>query len=596
MNSGAKEWKPNATAKDWTPSWAQPAAAAAPAAGGNAAAPAAEQAPAAPAAPSAEVAAPTEAVEAPASTPAPEASVDEAAASLEATSISAEAEAKAEVKAEPKATEAAPKEEPAAPVEKAAAPAQQDKPAAPAKEAAPANEPTVDSVGLQKEVEKQLEMIKDADKRDHLNVVFIGHVDAGKSTLSGAILYALGTVDKRTIERYEQEAKERNRESWFLAYIMDTNEEERAKGKTVEVGRAFIETENKRITILDAPGHKNYVPAMISGASQADVGILVISARKGEFEAGFDGLGQTREHAMLAKTLGIQKLVVVINKMDEQTVKWSEERYESCVKKLRPFLKGCGYRVKRDVTFLPISALSGHGVQKRTTADVCPWAPAINGGKSLLEILDETVIAGRDESKALRMTIVERYNDRGVVLMGKIESGVIYVGQTVCVCPNQTLVKVDSITINEEEVQGAKPGENVLVRCGQLNDNEVSKGHVVCSKFYPVIGRSEILAQVHLIGLLEHRPLLSAGYNAVFHAHTAEEECTVTGIKAILDHNGKITKKNPPFARTGSSVIVSIELSRSIVLEEYEKTPTLGRFTLRDEGTTIAIGIIKRLK
>merc|ERR1712238_46300 len=166
-----------------------------------------------------------------------------------------------------------------------------------------------------KEAEEDLVPIKEGDPREHLNLVFIGHVDAGKSTLSGSILYITENVDKRTIERYEKEAKERNRESWFLAFIMDTNEEERAKGKTVEVGRAHFETDAKRYTILDAPGHKNYVPNMIMGASQADVGVLVISARKGEFETGFDRGGQTRKHAMLAKTLGVSYMVVVINKM-----------------------------------------------------------------------------------------------------------------------------------------------------------------------------------------------------------------------------------------------------------------------------------------
>ena len=176
------------------------------------------------------------------------------------------------------------------------------------------------------EEEEDVVTVKEGDPREHLNIVFIGHVDAGKSTLSGNILYLTDNVDKRTIEKYEREAKDRNRESWFLAFIMDTNEEERAKGKTVEVGRAYFVTQEKRYTILDAPGHKNYVPNMIMGASQADVGVLVISARKGEFEAGFDRGGQTREHAMLCKTLGISYLIVAINKMDDPTVNWSIER------------------------------------------------------------------------------------------------------------------------------------------------------------------------------------------------------------------------------------------------------------------------------
>jgi peptide chain release factor subunit 3 len=212
--------------------------------------------------------------------------------------------------------------------------------------------------------------LREDDIRENINLVFIGHVDAGKSTLSGNILYLTDNVDKRTIERYEREAKARSRESWFLAFIMDTSEEERAKGKTVEVGRAHFSTPAKRYTILDAPGHKNYVPNMIAGAAQADVGVLVISARRGEFETGFERGGQTREHALLAKTLGVKYLVVVVNKMDEPTVRWSQDRYDECCSKLKPFLKQCGYTIKKDVRFIPISGLNGANVKVEVSPDV----------------------------------------------------------------------------------------------------------------------------------------------------------------------------------------------------------------------------------
>ena len=163
-------------------------------------------------------------------------------------------------------------------------------------------------------------------EKEHVNIVFIGHVDAGKSTIGGQLMYLTNMVDKRTLEKYEKEAKEKNRETWYLSWCMDTNQEERDKGKTVEVGRAYFETEKKHFTILDAPGHKSYVPNMIGGASQADLAVLVISARKGEFETGFERGGQTREHAMLVKTAGVKHLVILINKMDDPTVKWSKER------------------------------------------------------------------------------------------------------------------------------------------------------------------------------------------------------------------------------------------------------------------------------
>lgn len=190
--------------------------------------------------------------------------------------------------------------------------------------------------------------------RAPVNIVFIGHVDAGKSTICGSILLMTGRVDKNELRKLEMEAKEKKRESWYLAYIMDINEEERSKGKTVEVGKAHFQTPNKRFTILDAPGHKNYVPNMIAGASQADYAALVISAKTGEFESGFEKGGQTREHAMLAKCLGVLKLVVVINKMDED--KWSQPRYDFIKEQLSPFLaNSCGFDLNKDVFWVPIS-------------------------------------------------------------------------------------------------------------------------------------------------------------------------------------------------------------------------------------------------
>ncbi|XP_016383051.1 eukaryotic peptide chain release factor GTP-binding subunit ERF3A-like [Sinocyclocheilus rhinocerous] len=210
-----------------------------------------------------------------------------------------------------------------------------------------------------------------APKKEHVNVVFIGHVDAGKSTIGGQIMYLTGMVDKRTLEKYEKEAKEKNRETWYLSWALDTNQEERDKGKTVEVGRAYFETEKKHFTILDAPGHKSFVPNMIGGASQADLAVLVISARKGEFETGFEKGGQTREHAMLAKTAGVKHLIVLVNKMDDPTVNWSLERYEECKEKLVPFLKKVGFNPRKDVHFMPCSGLTGANLKE--PAEYCPW-------------------------------------------------------------------------------------------------------------------------------------------------------------------------------------------------------------------------------
>jgi peptide chain release factor subunit 3 len=235
------------------------------------------------------------------------------------------------------------------------------------------------------------ETLGDLFGKQHLNIVFVGHVDAGKSTMGGNLLYVTGMIDKRTMEKYEREAKEAGRESWYLSWALDSTPQERSKvrcscsiaiyffsftsfqGKTVEVGRAYFETPARKYTILDAPGHKTYVPSMISGAAQADVAILVISSRKGEFETGFEKGGQTREHIMLVKTAGVSKIVVVINKMDDPTVEWNQARYNEIKDKLIVFIKAAGFNPKTDVNFIPVSAYTGVNLKDRVTQQQCPW-------------------------------------------------------------------------------------------------------------------------------------------------------------------------------------------------------------------------------
>lgn len=444
------------------------------------------------------------------------------------------------------------------------------------------------------------EELKDVDPREHINLVFIGHVDAGKSTLSGNILYLTDNVDKRTIERYEREAKERNRESWFLAFIMDTNEEERAKGKTVEVGRAEFNTDKKRYTILDAPGHKNYVPNMIMGASQADIAVLVISARKGEFETGFDRGGQTREHAMLAKTLGVSYLVVVINKMDDPTVQWKKERYDECVKKLRPFLKGCGFVIKKEVKFIPISGLTGANVISQVADSECPWwkksvATAENNTPypTLVGMLDDLEIKGRDIGAPLRVPVLDRYTDRGTIAMGKVESGVIRPGMKVTVMPTRRQFKVDSVWANEDPVTLARPGENVLIKLNNCGTEDILKGFVICSD-PPCRAVDKLICQIGVMDMPDNCKILTNGFEAMFHSHTCEEECTVVKLFETTNSKGQVNK-NPRFANIGMKVICMIQLARTVPVETFEDYPFLGRFTLRTEGKTIAIGKVNKL-
>jgi peptide chain release factor subunit 3 len=450
------------------------------------------------------------------------------------------------------------------------------------------------------EAMESTEPVKEGDPREHLNLVFIGHVDAGKSTLSGSILYITENVDKRTIERYEKEAKERNRDSWFLAFIMDTNEEERAKGKTVEVGKAHFETDNKRYTILDAPGHRNYVPNMIMGASQADVGVLVISARKGEFETGFDRGGQTREHAMLAKTLGVSYLVVVINKMDDPTVEWAKSRFDECVQKLRPFLKGCGFVIKREVKFIPISGLKGANVKDEVDPSVCPWwkkcwQSGENNTKAstLIDLLDSLEISGRDATAPVRVPILDRYTDRGTIAMGKVESGVIRPGMKVTLMPTRAVFKVDAVWANEDPVSAARPGENILVKLAGAGTEDVRKGFVLCTQ--PACRSvDKIICQIYVTEMPENTLIMTAGFQAMFHAHTCEEECSILKIFETTNAKGKVVK-GARFAGIGMTCICMIQLQQTVPVETYDTYPFLGRFTLRTEGKTIAIGKIQKL-
>lgn len=442
--------------------------------------------------------------------------------------------------------------------------------------------------------------VKEGDPREHLNLVFIGHVDAGKSTLSGNILYLTDNVDKRTIEKYEQEAKERNRDSWFLAFIMDTNEEERAKGKTVEVGKAYFETELKRYTILDAPGHKNYVPNMIQGACQADIAVLVISARKGEFETGFDRGGQTREHAMLAKTLGVSHLVVAVNKMDEPTVQWKKERYEECINKLRPFLKSCGFVIKREVKFIPISGLGGANVLKEVDPEVCSWwKDCYTSGENnttaptLISLLDTLEMTGRDAIAPLRIPVLDRYNDRGTIAMGKVESGTVRPGMKITIMPTNNQYKVDEVWANEVPVSAARPGENVLVKISGAKVVDILKGYVICGK-PPCRAVDKIICQIAIADMPENQKIMTAGFTCMFHAHTCEEECTVSKIFETTNSKGQVVK-GARFASVGMRAVVMLDLEQTASLETYDDFAFLGRFTLRTEGKTVAIGKVIKL-
>lgn len=426
--------------------------------------------------------------------------------------------------------------------------------------------------------------------KQHLNVVFCGHVDAGKSTMGGQLLYLTGMVDKRTLEKYERDAKEAGRESWYLSWALDSTPQEREKGKTVEVGRAFFETEKRRYTILDAPGHKGYVPSMISGAAQADVAVLVISARKGEFETGFEKGGQTREHIVLAKTAGVQKMIVVINKMDEPTVQWDKARYDEIVTKLNPFLKGSGFNLKTDVNYIPVSAYSGDNIKDQVSKPEAAWCDS----PALIPFLDSMPLVDRNYSAPLMMPISEKYKDMGTMVVGKIESGTLKIGDKLTLMPNRDQVEVMTIEDElDEPVQIALCGDNVRLKLRGVDDENVQVGFVLTDPRKPVKTVRQFEAQ---LAILDHKNIICAGYSAMMHCHTLAEQVVLSDLLHYYDKKtGRKSKKAPQFAKRGQKIVALLESTGSVCVERFNDYPQLGRFTLRDEGKTIAIGKITKL-
>ncbi|KAA0705553.1 Eukaryotic peptide chain release factor GTP-binding subunit ERF3A [Triplophysa tibetana] len=426
-----------------------------------------------------------------------------------------------------------------------------------------------------------------APKKEHVNVVFIGHVDAGKSTIGGQIMYLTGMVDKRTLEKYEKEAKEKNRETWYLSWALDTNQEERDKGKTVEVGRAYFETEKKHFTILDAPGHKSFVPNMIGGASQADLAVLVISARKGEFETGFEKGGQTREHAMLAKTAGVKHLIVLVNKMDDPTVNWSLERYEECKEKLVPFLKKVGFNPRKDIHFMPCSGLTGANLKE--PADFCPWYT----GLPFIPHLDNLASFTRSSDGPVRLPIVDKYKDMGTVVLGKLESGSISKAQQLVMMPNRHTVELLSLLSDDVETDDAGPGENLKLRLKGIEEEEILPGFILCNAENLCHSGRTFDAQIVII---EHKSIICPGYNAVLHIHTCIEEVQITALICLVDKKtGEKSKTRPRFVKQDQVCIARLRTAGTICLETFKDFPQMGRFTLRDEGKTIAIGKVLKL-
>jgi peptide chain release factor subunit 3 len=446
------------------------------------------------------------------------------------------------------------------------------------------------AVAMEQQADVDEDTLKEiyGQKTEHVNIVFIGHVDAGKSTLGGSILYVTGMVDERTLEKYKRDAKEQGRETWYLSWALDLTNEERAKGKTVEVGRAHFKLTvpsasgpiERNFSILDAPGHKSYVHHMIGGASQADVGVLVISARKGEYETGFEKGGQTREHALLARNSGVQKLIVAVNKMDDPTVEWSKARFDECTVKVSKFLEALGYK-KTDLTFMPISAQQTYGVKDRVPKDLCSWYD----GPSLLEYLTEMKVPERKINAPFMMPITAKYRDMGTMVEGRVESGVIKKNGTCIMMPNRTKVEIAALYgETEDEIATATCGDQVRMRLRGVEEEDLLPGFVLCSPKRLVHCVSSFEAKIRI---LELKNILTAGYQCVMHVHSAVEEVAFSALLHKLEPGtGRKSKRPPPFASKGQTIIARLDVTSAagaVCVERFEDYNQMGRFTLRDQ-------------
>jgi peptide chain release factor subunit 3 len=435
--------------------------------------------------------------------------------------------------------------------------------------------------------------------KNTMNIIFIGHVDSGKSTICGTILQLSGKVDKEEFRRYEMEAKEKNRLNWVQAYIMDINEEERDKGITVEIGKATFDLPKTRFTIIDSPGHKNYVPNMIAGASQADVAALVVSSKSGEFEAGFDKVGQTREHAILASYLGSSHLVVIINKMDDSN--WDIKRFNHIKDSMTPFLKNiCEYDVDKQVTWVPISAMNRLNMNEKVPESICPWYK----GQSLFETLDNIPKKERVYRGCLRMPIADTYDDKGeLTLYGKIESGNIKENMKVMLMPNKKEITIGKISDAEDKpLAVAVTGDNIKITVKGCTSEEVRRGGVICGLQYLCHTCFEFEAELTVMDPPANK-VVSNGFQAILHLHAMVEEIEITSVKSNKNTNktgGLICLKQ---GDTGKVIIkkrlIPPQTEKDMIpmcLEKFSEFPELARLTLRAESSTIAVGKVLRIK
>ncbi|WP_435344417.1 translation elongation factor EF-1 subunit alpha [Haloarchaeobius sp. HRN-SO-5] len=410
--------------------------------------------------------------------------------------------------------------------------------------------------------------------KPHQNLAIIGHVDHGKSTLVGRLLFETGSVPEHVIEQYREEAEEKGKGGFEFAYVMDNLAEERERGVTIDIAHQEFDTDEFYFTIVDCPGHRDFVKNMITGASQADNAVLVVAAD--------DGVApQTREHVFLARTLGIGELIIGVNKMD--VVDYSEDTYNEVKSEVNKLLKQVQFK-SDDATFIPISAFEGDNIAERS--DNTDWYD----GDILLEALNNLPEPQPPTDAPLRLPIQDVYTISGIgtVPVGRVETGMLNTGDNVSFQPSDVGGEVKTIEMHHEEVPEAGPGDNVGFNVRGIGKDDIRRGDVCGPADDPPSVAETFQAQ---IVVMQHPSVITAGYTPVFHAHTAQVACTIESIDKKMDPaSGEVAEENPDFIQSGDSAVVTVRPQKPLSIEPSSEIPELGSFAVRDMGQTIAAG------
>ena len=419
-------------------------------------------------------------------------------------------------------------------------------------------------------------------KKPHLNIVFVGHVDHGKSTTVGRLLLDSGHIEQHVIDKFEQEAAERGKAGFGFAYVMDGLKEERERGITIDVAHKEFYTPNYYFTVIDAPGHRDFVKNMITGTSQADAAVLNVAAN--------DGVNaQTKEHAFLARVLGVQQLIVNVNKMDISGVDWSQDKYNSVVAEVTNLLKMAGFNTD-DIPFIPCSAFDGDNVFNKS--DKSPWY----SGPTLFEAIDAIQMPPKPTDMPLRLPIQDVYKISGIgtVPVGKIETGVLHAGKTVMFNPSQQSAEVKSIEMHHTMVDKAEPGDNVGFNVRGLSADDIRRGDVAGYTDNPPMFVRHDETFVGQIQLMDIPKAIGVNYTPVFHAHTSQ--VAVRFVELLEKTTKGVKEANPAFLKTGDACLVRFGPTKPMAIEQMDTFPQLARFAIRDMGKTVAAGVCMKIE